>query len=408
MTALVEPPGLRDQCGSVASTAPPDRVFWGKEPEKLSMFKRILFAALMLSAAALACTAGTGPATPLPPTNTAGPTAVSTIAVTDEATITPSTTPTAEPTTVPTVAPTTPPIPAGGPAEPITFAAGADRAFVEDDLAQGEVDIYAVRALEGQQAAVILRSPETGLTFSTAGVSLPAVQRTRWWRGQISANGDLFIEVQSAEGFSGPYRLDVVILPVGVEGFPQLEDRCTMAVAPEADILYTPSPQSDVFAEGDVVGAQQLEVAAVTPDGGYYGFEPGVAQAARTGANRLRWVAADGVSLAGLCTWVDEITLEEVEADIAFDQLPICQIAFVEGQIFRDQPAAQVAPLGVFEPGESTLAYALTDGGNFLGVVPPLPRFGRYGLDRLVWISTAEGQRSTEDTCADLQAVDYP
>lgn len=62
---------------------------------------------------------------------------------------------------------------------------------------------------------------------------------------------------------------------------------CTLSTANPVDIYTRPSAASDVF--GTLNSGETTEPTARTADG-FYGFDPGVAQAGNVGLFRLRWV----------------------------------------------------------------------------------------------------------------------
>jgi hypothetical protein len=275
---------------------------------------------------------------------------------------------------------------------------------VEGELEPGERDLYTVRALDGQSAGIVLRSPQPGLIMAVGGAVNAPTQGYRW-QG-ITTGGVLTVEVFSPEGFGGGYRLDVIILPVGEAGIPMVaaEERCFMIIQADAEILFVPSADSEVFSTGEAVAGEAIEVAAVTPTDDFYALFPGAAQAPQTGSNALRWVRARDATLDGMCAYVDEISLADVQADSRLDALPLCEVSFSEEQPYNAQPNG--APLGSFAAGEGALAYAVT--AESIGVMPPTPRYGRYGLDRLVWVPLTATTLQEDPACADLEQVDYP
>lgn len=78
---------------------------------------------------------------------------------------------------------------------------------------------------------------------------------------------------------------------------------CTIVASADVPVDFRPSPASDVF--GTMHAGESYPVQARTADG-WFGFDPGVAQAANTGLFRLRWVqeGASGLTIAGDCSSV--------------------------------------------------------------------------------------------------------
>jgi len=74
---------------------------------------------------------------------------------------------------------------------------------------------------------------------------------------------------------------------------------CNLSALSDTTVYLRPSTGSDVF--GTLSAGEVVEVLARTADG-WFGFDPGVAQAANTGIFRLRWVQMSGnISMEGGC-----------------------------------------------------------------------------------------------------------
>jgi len=76
------------------------------------------------------------------------------------------------------------------------------------------------------------------------------------------------------------------------------------ATAPSGVTVYErPSFEADVF--GTLSAGETTELHGET-DGGWFGFDPGIAQAANIGPFRLRWIHQDEVTLSGDCSSLPE------------------------------------------------------------------------------------------------------
>ncbi|MEW6566837.1 MAG: hypothetical protein AB1449_01460 [Chloroflexota bacterium] len=86
---------------------------------------------------------------------------------------------------------------------------------------------------------------------------------------------------------------------------------CTIVASGDVPVYFRPNLASDVF--GSMHAGESYPVVSKTADG-WYGFEPGVAQAANTGVFRLRWVleGTSGVTLEGDCGAVPVVEGPEV------------------------------------------------------------------------------------------------
>jgi len=81
---------------------------------------------------------------------------------------------------------------------------------------------------------------------------------------------------------------------------------CTIVASGDVPVYFRPSVASDVF--GTMHAGESYPVEARTADG-WYGFGPGVAQAANTGLFRLRWVqeGTSGLAIEGDCSGVSVV-----------------------------------------------------------------------------------------------------
>ena len=186
------------------------------------MRSRLIWAAVLLAAASLACnfpqqlvaTPTPEPSatfTALPPTETPPAT---------ETPLPPTETPTQAPPTeiLPTPLPPTSTSPPAPPEKRISFAAGEISATATGDLPPYSVQRFVIKAAGGQTMNVGL-SPSDGKAYMTIwganGVVLAAYNtNTTQWSGQLPASQDYFIEVRNTTGSGLKFALQVTIPPL--------------------------------------------------------------------------------------------------------------------------------------------------------------------------------------------------
>lgn len=88
-------------------------------------------------------------------------------------------------------------------------------------------------------------------------------------------------------------------VPTAVPPTPTALGPCQIIATRTVDVYQRPSREAGLF--GTLDATFRPEALAQTADAAWIGFDPAVAQAANVGVFRLRWVAADAVTLEGGC-----------------------------------------------------------------------------------------------------------
>lgn len=91
-------------------------------------------------------------------------------------------------------------------------------------------------------------------------------------------------------------------------------DPCEFISYSSLTVYRLPDASSDVF--GTLPGGETHEVLAYTA-GGWLGFDPGVAQAGNIGLAHHRWVQLNAIIDPACLIAVNQVTLADVEADLA-------------------------------------------------------------------------------------------
>lgn len=181
------------------------------------------------------------------------------------------------------VVPTPTIAPSDGKPVRITFDPGAISSSQEGQLAANDSDLYDIYALGSQVMFVSLTaSGDFSLSVTTAGAQPVPATRTdsRSWVGRLPATQNYTLTVASGDS-SGNYLLLVTILPL------ETDDDCVITATAPLTAYLDPSTEADVF--GSLAPADQVHGQVQTADG-WFGFDPGIAQAGNTGLARLRWI----------------------------------------------------------------------------------------------------------------------
>ncbi|MBI4674705.1 MAG: hypothetical protein HY741_23925 [Chloroflexi bacterium] len=137
---------------------------------------------------------------------------------------------------------------------------------------------------------------------ANAQVAYPLTYQTNADRTTIQFVAGLGIAEYHYEHFGTPAQVDAKLTEY-IAGAPAAAStasgKCELVVTKDVTAYTRPSLQADKFADLQV--GDTLEFSAMTADG-WFGFEPGVAQAANVGPFRLRWVqATDALKQKSAC-----------------------------------------------------------------------------------------------------------
>ena len=153
------------------------------------------------------------------------------------------------------------PMPAPEQAQRIEFPAGGTSASVEGDVSAGDVDLYVLRAMEGQTMSVDLYTPKGNAAIAIWGadgmVLLSDHAGARNWTGPLPSSQDYYISVSAVAGTSTSYTLSVTVL-----GLPQ------PTVVPQP----TPTPDLQPTRIEFTPGTDAATVAGGIPAGGIARF----------------------------------------------------------------------------------------------------------------------------------------
>lgn len=112
------------------------------------------------------------------------------------------------------------------------------------------------------------------------------------------------LPVGGAEGYD---LLRVVVQLAGLGDEPGAEGPCRILALDSTVVTMRPGVQATRF--GTLKAGERVLALARTPNGQWFGFDPGVAQAGTLGVFRLRWVQAGAtVQLDGDCSSLEQVT----------------------------------------------------------------------------------------------------
>ena len=163
---------------------------------------------------------------------------------------------------------------------------------------------------------------------------------------------------------------------------------CTLIAEQDVTILKRPYPDAEVFST--LSAGMEVMVDGVTA-GGWYGFDPAVAQAANIGVFRLRWVdGSSGVRLEGGCGGVPEMVgpLPGICFTMPMEDVPVYESA--------DASSAVIATLVLND-------YAAVLGKTDDGWAQVDLSVGNTGLEQTGWIEAAT--LNMNGPCWDLPTV---
>ncbi len=146
---------------------------------------------------------------------------------------------------------------------------------------------------------------------------------------------------------------------------------CTIVAAGEVPAYFRPSVASGVF--GTMQAGESYPVEAKTADG-WYGFEPGVAQAANTGLFRLRWVqeGTSGLTVEGDCSGVPVVVGPEAG---------VCYLMPMASTPVYESPDAASAILATLELNDYAAVVARSPGWAQVDLSQ-----GNTGQDVVGWV----------------------
>jgi hypothetical protein len=160
---------------------------------------------------------------------------------------------------------------------------------------------------------------------------------------------------------------------------------CMLIAEEDVTIYKRPHPNAEVFST--LAASLEVTVDGVTADG-WYGFDPGVAQAANIGVFRLRWVdGSTGVRLHGDCDSVPEMVSPLPDACYT---MPMGDVLVYEN---ADASSVVIATLVVND-------YAAVLGRTDDGWAQVDLSVGNTGLDLVGWIEAAT--LNMNGPCGDL------
>jgi len=201
------------------------------------------------------------------------------------ATAEPAETSTEPPAATDTAPPPATPAPTVEEPERVSFETGATSATVEGEVEAGGTDEYLIYVLAGQEMTIVLATVAQNLSLTVEapdGTELPStVGEGNEWVSVVPETGDYLVRVESGESASAAYSLSFSIPPLEQAAI------CDATTQAGLKVHRWASAVSEVF--GTAQAGTTLAIQAETPDG-WYGFDPGVAQAPNFGLDRLRWV----------------------------------------------------------------------------------------------------------------------
>ncbi len=162
---------------------------------------------------------------------------------------------------------------------------------------------------------------------------------------------------------------------------------CELVTNSDATIFTRPDPTSDVFS---TVPAGFTTTVAGQTASGWFGFDPGVAQAANIGPFRLRWIQPDQFKLSGNCDSVPVVWAPP--AGVCFN-MPMADVA-VHADPDSAAPTLEVLTVGQF---------AAVVGGNGSGWVKVDLAQGNTGSTTQGWIE--QSTLNMNGPCQDLPTL---
>jgi hypothetical protein len=183
---------------------------------------------------------------------------------------------------------------------------------------------------------------------------------------------------------------------------------CTITITANATAYAQPTFSSPMFAT--FPAGTTLQASARTADG-WYGFDPGIAQAGNTGLALLRWLPA-AVPVIGTMTrsaGCDSVPIVVALPPTAVPPSGPCVLTMTINTVAYSQPNFSNV-FATLSPGESFEATARTIDGWY-GFDPGIAQAGNSGLARLRWVPAGSpaGNTITQTIqCGYLPTVTYP
>ncbi len=196
--------------------------------------------------------------------------------------------------------------------------------------------------------------------------------------------------------------------PIPTATYQPPPNQCTMTVLTPSDIVNVYSqPTSDASIWGTLSAGTYAAVAGRTNDG-WYGFDPGVAQAANVGIYRLRWVRSDArITLTGApCGTLPTI-------DVSYPPAGDCLVSpvNVSSVTIYNQSGYDAGASGTLTAGSSLPVVGKTPANvngadnGWYAVDPGIAQAGTIGKYRLRWIPIDNTVAITGADCATLPTV---